>query len=131
MKKTNTPLIILLFAILTLFTLNNVAVAQTPNQNIPYSYQFYQKLNSSVYDINSSFHSSIRGFYADDSVLVGQYQSLMKLGVDSLNKRSWIRRKLTDEHLVNFKGDDYHVYLDFLPDFQIGREFEESKKRPG
>ena len=127
MKKTNTPLIILLFAILTLFALNNVAVAQTPNQNIPYSYQFYQKLNSSVYDINSSFHSSIRGFYADDSVLVGQYQSLMKLGVDSLNKRSWIRRKLTDEHLVNFKGDDYNVYLDFLPDFQIGREFKESK----
>ena len=127
MKKTNTPLIILLFAILTLFTLNNVAVAQTPNQNIPYSYQFYQKLNTSVYDINSSFHSSIRGFYADDSVLVGQYQSLMKLGVDSLNKRSWIRRKLTDEHLVNFKGDDYNVYLDFLPDFQIGREFKESK----
>ena len=127
MKKTNTPLVILLFAILTLFALNNVAVAQTPNQNIPYSYQFYQKLNSSVYDINSSFHSSIRGFYADDSVLVGQYQSLMKLGVDSLNKRSWIRRKLTDEHLVNFKGDDYNVYLDFLPDFQIGREFKESK----
>ncbi|MDY0907186.1 gliding motility protein RemB [Pedobacter sp. CFBP9032] len=127
MKKTNTPLIILLFAILALFALNNVAVAQTPNQNIPYSYQFYQKLNSSVYDINSSFHSSIRGFYADDSVLVGQYQSLMKLGVDSLNKRSWIRRKLTDEHLVNFKGDDYNVYLDFLPDFQIGREFKESK----
>jgi len=127
MKKTNTPRLILLFAILSLFSLNNVAFAQTPNQNIPYSYQFYQKLNSSVYDINSSFHSSIRGYYADDSVLVGQYQSLMKLGVDSLNKRSWVRRKLTDEHLVNFKGDDYNVYLDFLPDFQIGREFKESK----
>lgn len=127
MKKTNTPRLILLFAILSLFSLNNVAFAQTPNQNIPYSYQFYQKLNSSVYDINSSFHSSIRGYYADDSVLVAQYQSLMKLGVDSLNKRSWVRRKLTDEHLVNFKGDDYNVYLDFLPDFQIGREFKESK----
>ena len=127
MKKTNTPRLILLFAILSLLTLSNVAFAQTPNQNIPYSYQFYQKLNSSVYDINSSFHSSIRGYYADDSVLVGHYQSLMKLGVDSLNKRSWVRRKLTDEHLVNFKGDDYNVYLDFLPDFQIGREFKESK----
>ncbi len=127
MKKTNTPRLILLFAILSLLTLSNVAFSQTPNQNIPYSYQFYQKLNSSVYDINSSFHSSIRGYYADDSVLVAQYQSLMKLGVDSLNKRSWVRRKLTDEHLVNFKGDDYNVYLDFLPDFQIGREFKESK----
>ncbi len=127
MKKTNTPLIILLFALITLFAINNVAFAQTPNQNVPYSYQFYQKLNPSVYDINSSFHSSIRGFYADDSLLVGQYQSLMKMGVDSLNKRSWVRRKLTDEHLVNFNGDDYNVYIDFLPDFQIGKEFKESK----
>jgi hypothetical protein len=127
MKKTNTPLIILLFAIITLFAINDVAFAQTPNQNIPYSYQFYQKLNPSVYDINSSFHSSIRGYYADDSLLVGQYQSLMKIGIDSLNKRSWVRRKLTDEHLVNFNGDDYNVYIDFLPDFQIGREFKESK----
>ena len=127
MKKTNTSLIILLFALITLFAMNNVAFAQTPNQNIPYSYQFYQKLNPSVYDINSSFHSSIRGYYADDSLLVGQYQSLMKMGVDSLNKRSWVRRKLTDEHLINFNGDDYNVYIDFLPDFQIGREFKESK----
>jgi len=127
MKKTNTSLIILLFALITLFATNNVAIAQTPNQNIPYSYQFYQKLNPSVYDINSSFHSSIRGYYADDSLLVGQYQSLMKMGVDSLNKRSWVRRKLTDEHLINFNGDDYNVYIDFLPDFQIGREFKESK----
>nr|WP_316796871.1 gliding motility protein RemB [Pedobacter agri] len=103
------------------------AIAQTPNQNIPYSYQFYQKLNSSVYDRYSRFHSSIKGYYADDSVLVNRYQSLMTLGVDSLNQRSWLRRKLTDEHLVNFNGNDYRVYVDFLPDFQIGREFKESK----
>lgn len=125
MKKTNTLFLILLVTLS--FTINEVSFAQTPNQNIPYSYQFYQKLNNSVYDINSSFHSSIRGFYADDSLLNGQYQALMKLGVDSLNKRSWLRRKLTDEHLVNFNGDDYQVYLDFLPDFQIGREFKESQ----
>jgi len=127
MKKTNTPRLTLLFVVVLAFVLNKGSFAQTANQNIPYSYQFYQKLNTSVYDINSSFHSSIRGFYGDDSLLVGQYQSLMKLGTDSLNKRSWVRRKLTEEHLVNFNGDDYHVYIDFLPDFQIGKEFKESK----
>ncbi|NTE05000.1 capsule assembly Wzi family protein [Agrobacterium tumefaciens] len=127
MKKTNTPRIILLIVLLLTFVFNKGTFGQTPNQNIPYSYQFYQKLNTSVYDINSSFHSSIRGFYGDDSLLVGQYQYLMKLGTDSLNKRSWVRRKLTEEHLVNFNGDDYNVYIDFLPDFQIGKEFKESK----
>ena len=100
MKKTNTQRLTLLFVLLLAFVLNKGSFAQTPNQNIPYSYQFYQKLNTSVYDINSSFHSSIRGFYGDDSLLVGQYQSLMKLGTDSLNKRSWVRRKLTEEHII-------------------------------
>lgn len=111
---------VLVFACLT-------ATAQTPNVNIPYSYQFYQKLNKSVYDINSRSHSSIKGFYADDSLLVRRFDGLMQMGTDSLNKRSWVRRKITEEHLFNFKGDDYEVYGDFLPDFQIGREFNESK----
>lgn len=103
------------------------AKGQTPNVNIPYSYQFYQKLNGEVYDVNSRMHSSIKGFYADDSLLVRRFEALMKEGTDSLNRRSWIRRKITEEHLLNFKGDDYEVYADFLPDFQIGREFNEKK----
>lgn len=100
--------------------------AQTPNVNIPYSYQFYQKLNKSAYDVNSRSHTAIKGFYADDSLLVERYQDLMQMGVDSLNKRSWFRRKLTQEHLINVKGDDYTVYADYLPDLLIGRDFKNS-----
>jgi hypothetical protein len=113
-------IVVLVFACFT-------AKAKTPKDNIPYSNQFYQKLNKSVYDINSRSHSSIKGFYADDSLLVRRFDGLMQMGTDSLNKRSWVRRKITEEHLFNFKGDDYEVYGDFLPDFQIGREFNESK----
>jgi hypothetical protein len=113
---------ILMMGVLAL-AFNNLK-AQTPNVNIPYSYQFYQKLNKSVYDVNSRSHSAIKGFYADDSLLVNRYEGLMQTGVDSLNKRSWLRRKLTEEHLFNFKGEDYTVYADFLPDFQIGRDFK-------
>ncbi|WP_246834065.1 gliding motility protein RemB [Pedobacter sp. G11] len=126
MKKNNIRFKILFALSLTFFS-TGAALSQTPNQNIPYSFQFYQKLNHSVYDQNSRFHSSIKGYYADDSVLVKRYRGLMQLGVDSLNKRSWVRRKLTDEHLINLKGEDYKVYIDFLPDFQIGRETTERK----
>ncbi len=99
----------------------------TPNQNIPYSFQFYQKLNKEVYDVNSRMHSSIKGYYADDTLLNTRYSGLMKMGTDSVNKRSWVRRKLTEEHLLNFTAPDYKIYADFLPDFQIGREFNEEK----
>jgi hypothetical protein len=116
--------------LITALVLSQDAAAQTsgtPNENIPYSYPFYQKLNKQVYDVNSRMHSSIKGYYADDSLLNGRYQQLMRLGTDSLNKRSWVRRKLTEEHLLNFSSEDYTIYADFLPDFQIGREFDESK----
>lgn len=95
---------------------------QTPNQQIPLSYQFYQKLNKSVYDVNTRYHSAIKAYFADDSLLRKRYDSLMNAGVDSLGDRSWARRKLTQEHLLNFNSDDYQIYADFLPDFMAGVE---------
>lgn len=103
------------------------AQEQTPNVNLPYSYQFYQKLNKQVYDVDSRMHSSIRSYYADDTLLVNRYQELMNLGTDSNVYRKWLRRKLTDEHLLNFQSEDYNIYADFLPDFQIGREFKDGQ----
>lgn len=103
------------------------AQEQTPNVNLPYSYQFYQKLNKQVYDVDTRMHSSIRGYYADDTLLVQRYQQLMNLGVDSNVYRKWVRRKITDEHLLNFQSEDYNIYADFLPDFQIGREFNDGQ----
>lgn len=119
-----------LFTLSILFYLfQSAAKAQdpTPNQNIPYSYPFYQKLNRQVYDVKSRFHSSMKGFYADDSLLNVRYHELMNLGVDSLNQRSWARRKLTQEHLIQIVDKDYTFYANYLPDLQIGREFNESK----
>ena len=122
MKKTLT-----LVYILIITGLSQDALAQTPNQNIPYSYQFYQKLNRQVYDINTKTHSSIKSYYSDDSLFTGRYTDLMNLGVDTSNKRSWLRRKLTDEHLLSTSTPEYTIFADFLPDFQIGREFEDSQ----
>ena len=117
----------LIICVLQLVFSASEAQDSTANQNIPYSYQFYQKLNKQVYDRTSRFHSSIKGFYSDDSLLKRPYLDLMQLGVDSLNRRSWVRRKVTEEHLLQVSAPDYTFYADFLPDFQIGREFDESK----
>ncbi len=42
-------------------------------------------------------------------------------------KRSWIYRKLFNEHLLEFRHEDYNVFIDFLPDFQIGKTHEGSR----
>jgi hypothetical protein len=95
----------------------------TPNVNIPYDFQFYQKLNQRIYNQDSKFHSSIKGIYSDQSEIAASYDSLMKIGIDTNNRGSWVHRKIFNEHLLEFNGEDYKVYADFLPDFQIGRDF--------
>ncbi|PWS28196.1 gliding motility protein RemB [Pedobacter yonginense] len=117
----------LLMAFMAFFVLNAKAQNTTPNQIIPYDYQFYQKLSPAVYDQNYKFHSSIKGFYSDDDALKLRYDSLINYGTDSLNKRSWVHRKLFQEHLLEFKSEDYNIYADFLPDFQIGRDVSNSR----
>ena len=117
-------LVIIFFVFLQLAV---IAQDPTPNYNIPYSFQFYQKLNNQVYDLKSKVHSSIKGLYADDSLFQAKYMKLMGLGVDSLSRRNWMWRKLTQEHLIQVTDKDYTFYADFLPDFQIGREFDEGK----
>ena len=120
---------IITISCLSLFFLTGVkAQDATPNQNLPYSWTFYQKFSKQVYDPNTRMHSSIKNYFADDPLLEARYTELMELGVDNFRQRSWIRRKLTDEHLLNFRSDDYTIYADFLPDFQIGNEFNESKQ---
>lgn len=96
--------------------------AQTPNQQIPFSHSFYQKLNQSVYDPHTRFHSAIKGYFLDDSLLQSSYKKLMHVGIDTLIKRSWIRRKVTQEHLLQYKNKEYVVYANFLPDMIVGKE---------
>jgi hypothetical protein len=89
---------------------------------IPYSYQFDQKLNTSVYDVNTSFHTALKPFRAEDSSLTVRYKQLMQLGVDS-NYKQWVWRKLFNEHLFDVHQKDYTFFADYLPDLQVGREF--------
>lgn len=92
------------------------------SQYQPYSYQFYQKLNGQVYNPETRFHSSLKPFFIDDSLLVDRGNQLLNLGVDS-SRTSWLARKIFNEHLLDFKTADYTFYADFLPDFQIGKDF--------
>ena len=87
----------------------------------PYSFQFYQKLSSEIYNPNTRLHSSMKPFFIDDSLLQDKSKLLLSVGVDSVRK-SWVLRKLFNEHLFDMQMEDFTVYADFLPDFQIGRD---------
>jgi hypothetical protein len=105
--------------IILLFSVIGVVRAQSVYQ--PYSYQFYQKLNEDVYSTSSRLHSSLRPFFADDSLLKHHYDSLMNLGNDG-KQHSWGYQKLFNEHLIDVKSPGSTFYADLLPDISIGRD---------
>ncbi|RYE30154.1 MAG: gliding motility protein RemB, partial [Sphingobacteriaceae bacterium] len=51
----------------------------------------------------------------------------MNAGTDSLNRRSWLHRKLFQEHLVDIKEKDFTAFIDFLPDLTVGRDIRNNK----
>lgn len=40
--------------------------------------------------------------------------------VQKTESRSWIYRKFFNEHLLVFQKEQFHLFVDFLPDFQVG-----------
>lgn len=113
MKKIFTVLLFLFFI---------VGVARSQSVYLPYSYQFYQKLDADVYSTKTRQHSSLKPFFADDSLLKRRYDSLMNYGSDN-KQHSWLHQKLFNEHLIDVKGQNSTFYADLLPDFSIGRDF--------
>lgn len=101
--------------------------AQSQVQYQPYSYQFYQKLDDSVYSTKTRFHSSIKPFLIDDTTLYAKYKSLINYGVDTVGHHSLVHRKLFNEHLIDIKKPDYTFFADYLPDLTIGRDFSDSR----
>jgi hypothetical protein len=114
--------------LLTVVLLNLVSATAAFSQSEyqPYSYQFYQKLNSDLYSTKTRKHTSIKPFFPDDSLLKARYDSLINYGSDG-KKHSWGYRKLFNEHLIDVRDSSSTFYADLLPDFTIGRDFSGSK----
>ena len=92
-----------------------------------YDYHQYQKINSGIYSIDTNLHTSIRPVFPNDSLQYRLLDSLSYANIDTTVRRSWLHRKLFTEHLIQIEKPDYNVYIDFLPDFQVGRDREHNR----
>ena len=87
----------------------------------PYSYVQYQKIYKVLYNPLTRLHTSIKPIFPDD---VDSYKALDSVSNSFIDttKKSWVYRKLFNEHLVQIEKEDFNVYIDILPDFQIGKD---------
>nr|WP_232325439.1 gliding motility protein RemB [Pedobacter panaciterrae] len=121
----NTIKVIAAFSALVMIGVFSPVRVMGQSEYQPYSYQFYQKLNDTLYAADKRIHTSLKP-YLITSALRKKYDSLMNQGSDT-SRKSWIFRKLFNEHLIDIKNEQYSFYADFLPDLQIGRDFKSNK----
>ncbi|HLS96294.1 MAG TPA: hypothetical protein VK017_12090 [Sphingobacterium sp.] len=113
----------LLSSLALLFT-TQVLEAQIRTQ--PYSYQHYQKYDRFLYSPETRIHTASKPFLLKGDLLtkMDSVQSLNQVGSDNI-----FMRKIFNEHLVEVEKEDHTFFLDFLPDFMIGKELIGSDKR--
>ncbi|GEP89462.1 hypothetical protein [Chitinophaga terrae (ex Kim and Jung 2007)] len=105
---------LIMVAVFALLTSAAVAQEKLP-VIVPYNYLDIREL----YLDTSNHHTAMRPkLHTDTSAMYTEPYT---------TKRSWVHRKLFDEHLLEFRNEDYNVFIDFLPDFQIGKSKDGSR----
>lgn len=107
--------------------LATIGVAKAQSIYQPYNYQFYQKLDATVYSTKTRAHSALKPFYADDPILKAKIDSILNYGV----VKDGAYAKIFNEHLIDSKSGNSTFYADLLPDFNVGRDFSGKKTTYG
>ncbi|HYM94793.1 MAG TPA: hypothetical protein VET23_11685 [Chitinophagaceae bacterium] len=112
MKKT-------IYCIILFTVIAKVSIGQAAF--LPYDYDLNTQMGKQLYSVGQRNHTSIKPYLLQDSSISTAFDSITSLTYKPYRKNLLVR-KLFNEHLVQVSKKDYQLYLDFLPDFQIGRD---------
>ena len=90
--------------------------------NIPLSHELYSRFDDEVNRVGTNFHTSSKPFLFSE---VQPYYNFEEELI-SLQKpvNSWLGRKVWNEHLIKFQGEDYWFTIDFALDLQVGKDLD-------
>lgn len=90
-----------------------LAVPTIAQEKLPVIAPYHSQNIRDLYLDSLNHHTALKTILHEDTS--GLYKQTGSI------KRSWFHRKLFKEHLFEFREPDFNVFVDFLPDFQIGR----------
>jgi len=90
--------------------------------NIPLSHELYSRFDDEVNRVGTNFHTASKPFVYNE---VRPYYDFEEENKKLLKPAdSWIGRKIWNEHLFRFQGEDYWFTVDFGLDLQVGKDFD-------
>lgn len=90
-----------------------VTLCSYAQEKLPVIVPFHSQNIRELYLDSTNHHTALKTILHEDTSAI--YKEIEG------PKRSLFHRKLFKEHLLEFREPDFNVFIDFLPDFQIGR----------
>ena len=90
--------------------------------NIPFSHERYSRFDANLNQIGTNSHTASKPFLFKDIAPYYDFDSENALMEKDVN--SWLGRKIWNEHLVQFQGDNYWFTGDLVLDLQLGRDLQ-------
>ena len=92
------------------------------NLFVPLSHERYNRFDAAMNAVGNNAHTASKPFlYSEVAV---NYDIDAETEVMVKDKKSWFGRKLWNEHLVTFQGDNYWFTGDVVLDLQVGKDFQ-------
>lgn len=92
------------------------------NLFVPLSHERYNRFDAAMNAVGNNAHTASKPFlYSEVAV---NYDIDAETEVMLKDKKSWFGRKLWNEHLVTFQGDNYWFTGDVVLDLQVGKDFQ-------
>lgn len=92
------------------------------NINIPLSHERYSRFDAAMNQIGTNSHTSSKPFLFKD---VSRYYDFdAEFQEMQRNTSTWAGRKIWNEHLITFQGDNYWFTGDLVLDLQAGKDFD-------
>ena len=103
----------------------NPANEYTSQLNIPFSHQVYSRFDQELNLVGTNAHTASKPYLYQT---VNPYYNFQEKA-DALKKekKTWLGRKWSNEHMVQIQGEDYWITLDPAADLQLGYETDELK----
>lgn len=98
-----------------------ISKINSSNLFVPLSHERYSRFDSEMNRIGNNAHTATKPYLYNE---VSKYYDFDAEFEQGKTRSSWAGRKIWDEHLVTFQGENYWFTGDVVVDLQIGKDFQ-------
>ncbi|RKS55950.1 protein involved in gliding motility RemB [Gillisia mitskevichiae] len=98
-----------------------ISKINSSNLFVPLSHERYNRFDAEMNRVGNNSHTATKPYIYNEVSKYYDFDAEFKQGKA---RKAWVGRKIWDEHLVTFQGENYWFTGDVVVDLQVGKDFQ-------